>query len=66
MAGIDKKIEALFRIAFDEDVSCLAGDLCKWPTTIAYLALGGKIENGQRKTSKEELEKRNIKWPNIR
>jgi len=40
--------EALLRIAFDNDVNGLVADPSKWPSTIAYFALGGRVADGQR------------------
>lgn len=51
----DKMIEALLRIAFDPEVNDLTGDPTKWSSTIAYKALGGKIEHGVRLNDKDEL-----------
>lgn len=50
---------ALFKLAFDSDVSYLAGDPSRWSSTIAYEALGGRIVDGVRVDTKEDLEKGN-------
>lgn len=49
--------EALARIAFPEesDVDGLSGNPCKWPSTIAYHALGGRYLQGMRLDSKKTL-----------
>ena len=47
--------EALERIAFDSDVTCLAGNPLLWPSEIAYIALGGRIKDGQRVDTRESL-----------
>lgn len=49
--------EALLDIAFQErsGLSDIAGNPMRWPSTRAYTALGGRIENGQRLDSYEEL-----------
>jgi hypothetical protein len=48
--------EALLKIAFDfKNVSCLAGNPMKWPTTIAYIALGGQIVQGERVNKEEDF-----------
>ena len=48
--------KALRRIAFQEDVNGLSGDPSKWPSTIAYDALGGRYESGRRVDNSEDLE----------
>lgn len=47
--------EALIKIAFDPDVSDLAGNPGLWSSTIAYLALGGRIEGGKKLDTKNEV-----------
>lgn len=47
--------DAHLRIAFQENVSSLSGDPTKWPCTISYLALGGRLEQGKRLDSREAL-----------
>ena len=46
---------ALLRIAFDEDVDNLAGNPAKWPSTIAYDALGGRFKDGGRLDNRADL-----------
>ena len=48
--------QALLRIAFSEDVSGLAGDPWKWPSTIAYEAIGGEFVEGQRVHTRRDFE----------
>lgn len=49
--------EVLLMLAFDcKQVDCLSGDPTKWPTTIAYIALGGRIEGGVRIDTRSALE----------
>ncbi len=54
-AIIERQRQALLRIAFGEGISCLSGDPSKWPSTIAYRALGGRSKNGHRIDSREDL-----------
>jgi hypothetical protein len=55
-ATLDKVAqEALVKIAFDSDVSDLAGNPSLWASTIAYLALGGNIFQGRKVDTKDEV-----------
>lgn len=47
--------EALTKIAFDPDVSDLAGNPGLWASTIAFLALGGRIEGGRKIDTKDDV-----------
>lgn len=44
---IERLRDALVRIS-DGEASELASDPSQWPSTIAFLALGGEIRDGQR------------------
>jgi hypothetical protein len=47
--------DALVQIAFDPDVSDLAANPSKWASIIAFLALGGRIANGRKIDTKDEV-----------
>ena len=47
----------LHQIAFSEIVSDVAGDPTRCPCTIAYLALNGRIEGGQRVDTSDDLKR---------
>jgi hypothetical protein len=49
-----RQAHALDQIAFGHADS-LAGNPLLWPSTLAYLGLGGRIEEGQRLDSRETL-----------
>ena len=48
--------EALMKIAFGDPFNMFAGNPFLWPETIAYLALGGRMEAGVRLDTKEDLD----------
>ncbi len=47
-AEVKRLYDILLRIAFDGDVSSLAGNPAMWPATIAYIGLGGRFKAGER------------------
>jgi hypothetical protein len=46
---------ALIKIAFDPDVSDLAGNPSLWASIIAFLALGGRIAGGKKIDTKDDV-----------
>jgi len=42
-------------IAFQDDVNALSGNPMKWPSEVAYMAIGGKYKDGKRASTREDF-----------